>query len=215
MHATGMEGSKILIAHRAIFDYVRVKEILVKMSKLARVGLQRSALACGILALAVFSNPSARSVKPTSGPATGAIPPEVLSIMAAYGAETVTLDRGSRDDKQPEDIVWTGKPGENQSANLYGDPSKPGWYVTLLKRAPNGWSTPHSHPNDRFITVLAGTMWIGTGAKYDQNNTVGIKAGGFIHDIANQLHYDGARDDGFTIEIAGMGPAGTNRPDKK
>lgn len=183
----------------------------MKLSTLARLGLRRSALALGVLALMVFSDPSVRTSK-----GSGPIPAEVLNFMAAYGADAVTLDRNSRDFKLPDQIEWKGRPGSgNQSAILFGDPAKPGLYVQLLKRGPNDWSRPHSHPNDRFITVLAGTMWIGTGTKFDPNNTVGLKPGGFVRDIANQVHFDGSKDDGLTIEIVGMGPATSTQAETK
>jgi len=153
--------------------------------------------------MAILSNPSAKTSRTAGG-----IPQEVVNLMAAYGAEAVMLDRGSRDYRTPEDIPWKGRPGTaNSSAIVFGDPAKPGWYVYLLKRGPNDWSKPHSHPNDRYITVLGGTMWIGTGNKLDPDKTIGIKAGGIIRDIANQPHYDGTKEDGMYIEIAGMGPA--------
>jgi hypothetical protein len=195
----------------AIFDYLRVKEILVKMSKLARLGLRRSALAVGILALTVLSDPSAKTSK-----RTGVIPPDVLNLMAVYGADTVTIDRNAREYKLPDQIEWKGRPGTgSQSATLVGDPSKPGLYVQLLRRDPNNWSRPHSHPNDRFITVLAGTMWIGTGTKFDPDNTIPLKAGSYVRDIGNQTHFDGSKADGLTIEIVGIGPVTTAQAEAK
>jgi len=136
--------------------------------------------------------------------------------MALYGADAATIDRNSRDYKLADQIEWKGRPGSgSQSAILFGDPSKPGLYVQLLKRGPNNWSQPHSHPNDRFITVLAGTMWIGTGNKFDPENTVALKPGSYVRDIANQMHFDGSKADGLTIEIVGMGPATSTQAETK
>jgi hypothetical protein len=191
-------------ASSALLVYASVKEIVVKISKLA---LRLLAPALGILALAVLSNPPANRNKPA-----GLIPSDARDWMAAYGADAAAIDRNARDFKMPEQFEWKGRPGSvTQSATLFGDPSKPGMYVQLLKRGPNDWSQPHSHPNDRFITVLAGTFLIGTGAKADRNNTVAIKPGGVVKDIANQMHYDGTGPDGVTIEIIGMGPSTLTR----
>ena len=187
------------------------KEIPVKISKLARLGLRWLVLTMGILALAALSNPTARTKQQT-----GLLPPDVMKLMAVYGAEAVTLDRNSRDYKLSDQIEWKGRPGSgSQSAILFGDPSKPGLYVQLLKRGPNNWSQPHSHPNDRIITVLAGTMWIGTGNKFDTENTVPLKPGSYVRDIANQTHFDGSKADGLTIEIVGMGPATSTQAETK
>jgi hypothetical protein len=140
--------------------------------------------ACGILALTVFSN---------------------------YGAETVPIDRSMRDFKLPQDFEWKSRPGSaSQTAALFGDPAKPGLYIQLLKRGPDDWSQPHFHPNERFITVIAGTFKIGTGAKFDKDRTVSLGPGSVIRDIANQMHYDGTGLEGATIEIMGMGPSSRN-----
>jgi len=171
----------------------------VTMSKLARPSLRRLALAAGILAIAVLSSPSNRR--------PGLIPLDVQSLMAVYGADAVTIDRNARDFKLPDEADWKSRPGSaSQTAVLFGDPTKPGLYVQLLKRGPDDWSQPHAHPNDRFITVLKGTMLIGTGAKFDRNNTVALGPGSVIRDIAHQMHYDGTGPEGLTIEIIGMGP---------
>jgi quercetin dioxygenase-like cupin family protein len=129
----------------------------------------------------------------------------VLAAVAA--APPVQLDPTIREFKLPADIPW--RQGENGAASalLYGDPSKPGLYVQLLKRGPNQWSKPHSHPNDRYITVLEGTFWAGTGAGFDTERTVPLKPGTFMRDVANKVHFDGSKDDGLTVMFVGMGPS--------
>jgi hypothetical protein len=170
----------------------------VSTSKWGRFGLRWLAPAFGILALAVVAD---RLVKTS----TNKYP------LAAYGAENVTIDRAMRDFKMPQEFEWKSRPNSaSQTAALFGDPTKPGLYIQLLKRGPDDWSQPHSHPNDRFITVLAGTMKIGTGAKFDKDRTVSLGPGSVIRDIANQMHYDGTGPEGLTIQIMGMGPAGRN-----
>ena len=53
---------------------------------------------------------------------------------------------------------------------LFGDPSKPGIYVLLNKWLPGHMSKPHFHENDRYITVISGTWWVGTGDEWDPAN---------------------------------------------
>ena len=175
-------------------------------SKLAKLGLQWLTMALGMLALTVLSSFSIKS-----GP-NGA---DARNILAAWGADNVTIDRAVRDYRMPQDIEWKpSRTGSSQSANVFGDPSKPGLYVQLLKRGPDDWSQPHSHPNDRYITVLAGTMKVGAGANFDKEHTVSMGPGSVIRDIANQVHYDGTGPEGLTIEIIGMGPSAFNRAEK-
>jgi hypothetical protein len=178
----------------------------VTMSKFRRLGLRWLAPVFGILALTMVSGRSVKTNKNT-GPGDAAL----RSLLAAYGAENVTIDRTMRDFKTPQEFEWKTRPGStSQTAALFGDPAKPGLYIQLLKRGPDDWSQPHSHPNERFITVLAGTMKIGTGAKFDKDQTVSLGPGSVIRDIANQTHYDGTGPEGLTIEIMGMGPATRN-----
>src|SRR4051794_35978757 len=100
-----------------------------------------------------------------------------LWIAYPHGAQAVAVGRGSRDYTLPDQMQWRDT-GNGRTANLYGDPSKPGLYAYVLKFGPNMWSMPHVHDNDRFVTVLEGTFWVGTGT-FDQQRTVPLKAGSF------------------------------------
>ena len=77
--------------------------------------------------------------------------------------------------KLPDQIQWKrNAAGTNEVAVFYGDPDKPGLYVQLFKWLPGNMSRPHWHPNDRVITVIKGTWWVGTGDKFDPDSTVPI-----------------------------------------
>ncbi len=109
----------------------------------------------------------------------------------------------------PDQIPWMDY-GGNRVATLAGDPEKPGLYVQMLTWKKGNFSHPHFHPNDRFITVLSGTWWVGTGAKFDPEHlTVPMKPGTFVTDLAKGVHWDGAKDEDTTILIIGEGPATT------
>jgi quercetin dioxygenase-like cupin family protein len=118
------------------------------------------------------------------------------------------LDPNAVTTKTPDQIVWKDN-GGNLTATLAGDPGKPGLYVQMLTwKKGNNFSRPHSHPNDRFITVLSGTWWVGTGDKFDPENlTVPMKPGTFVTHFAKGVHWDGARDEDTTLLIIGEGPA--------
>jgi len=109
--------------------------------------------------------------------------------------------------KLPDQIQWHDSPEGVRSAVMYGDPSKPGMYIILVKWLPGHMSHPHFHPNDRFITVISGTWWVGTGPKFDPNSTVPLPAGTFVTHFAKQIHYDGAKDVEAVLQIVGEGPA--------
>ena len=106
----------------------------------------------------------------------------------------------------PKDIKWVRNNGA-EVAVLVGDPAKPGLYVVLQKWLPHNNSRPHFHANDRFITVISGTWWVNTGAKYDPDGFKPVPAGSFVKHFANQIHYDGAKDAECILQIVGIGPA--------
>jgi hypothetical protein len=110
----------------------------------------------------------------------------------------------------PDHIPWkpsAGLPGA-ETANLVGDPSKPGFYVTLNRFHPGSFSRPHYHDNDRYIAVLSGTWWVSTGSTFNPDSTVPMKQGTFVVHTGKQVHYDGARAGGedAVVMIFGEGP---------
>jgi quercetin dioxygenase-like cupin family protein len=112
----------------------------------------------------------------------------------------------------PADMKWGPAAGlaGTETATLYGDPSKPGFYVQLNRFHPGAFSRPHYHEHDRFIMVLNGTWWVTTGAKFDPENvTVPLKSGTFVTHTAREVHYDGARSgsEDAVVMIFGEGPA--------
>jgi len=129
--------------------------------------------------------------------------------------QAANLDPKALTYKMPDQIQWSGKAGEPQQAVLSGDPSKPELYVMLIKWPPHHMSRPHFHPNARYITVLSGTWWVGTGSKYDPDSTFPMKAGSFVTDLPIGVHYDGAKDEECVLEVVGMGPATTTPAETK
>ena len=149
-------------------------------------------------------------------PVTIMIAAIALSIVAAgssaISAAEQQLNPKAISIKLPDQITWKrNAAGTNETALLYGDPDKPGPYVLMFKWLPGNMSRPHWHPNDRMITVLKGTWWVGTGEKYDPDTTVPLPTGAYVTHFAKEIHYDGAKDTEVWLLMAGEGPA-TNTP---
>ena len=133
----------------------------------------------------------------------------VVAGLSLGTASAVELNPAAITIKMPDAIKWrdpTGAAPVNQ-AILQGDPTKPGLYVVMNRFKPGAFSKPHFHPNDRFITVVKGTWWVGTGNKWDKDATVPVKVGGFVTHFGKQVHYDGAKDEETWLIIVGDGPA--------
>jgi hypothetical protein len=127
----------------------------------------------------------------------------VVSIGSAHAPD---LNPAALAYKLPDQINWIDGGTGAKRAVMFGDPSKPGLYIVLVRWTAHHMSRPHFHPNDRFITVLSGTWWVGTGAKFDPDSTVALPAGTFVTHFGKQIHYDGAKDVDAVLEIVGEGP---------
>jgi hypothetical protein len=114
----------------------------------------------------------------------------------------------------PDNIQWRKGPNQD-SATLVGDPSKPGVYIQMLRWHAGNNSRPHFHSTDRYITVLSGTWWMGSGAKYDPAGMHPVPAGSFVVHHANEIHYDGAKDADCVLYIVGTGPMTTTQAETK
>jgi hypothetical protein len=137
------------------------------------------------------------------------------AAIAVAPARAVELDPKAVIYKLPDQIDWKGT-GGNRSAVLVGDPAKPGLYIVINKwLAGNNFSRPHFHPNDRFITVLKGTWWVGSGRKFDPANTVPMREGTFVTHFGGQVHWDGAKDEDAILLIVGDGPATNTRVEEE
>jgi hypothetical protein len=104
----------------------------------------------------------------------------IAAVLAAGSAHAVELDPKAVVYTLPDNIKWVvNERAGNAQAVIAGDPTKPGLYVVLTKwLAGNHFSRPHFHPNDRFITVIKGTWWVGSGPNFDPaNSTVPLPAG--------------------------------------
>ena len=119
--------------------------------------------------------------------------------------------------KLPDQIPWGPVNAAGaQSAVVVGDPTKPGFYMVYNKWTKgNHFSRPHFHPNDRYIVVLQGIWWVGSGPKFDLANTTLMPAGSFVTHFAKQVHWDGAKDEDTVLLIMGEGPATSTGAEEK
>ena len=130
-------------------------------------------------------------------------------MLADPPAEAMEIVRAA-DILWKQDKTWPGL----QTAVVAGDPSKPGVYVVRAKFSPGTMSSPHFHPDTRYIIVLKGTWWLGAGSKWDREATTPVPAGTFIVHHPNQIHYDGAKDEEVELQIVGVGPSATTPVDE-
>jgi Cupin len=116
----------------------------------------------------------------------------------------------------PDEVHWQDVPGGHgaQQAKLLGDPDRPGLYVVRAKFPPYVMDRPHWHPNARYVTVLQGTWYTGTGDSFDLARAVPMKPGSIMMHPAKASHWDGsAGNETVIVQIMGEGPATTTPVD--
>ena len=109
----------------------------------------------------------------------------------------------------PDQVTWvqTGAllPG-GQSAVIYGEPQKAGFYVTRTKLPADFKVLPHTHPDERVYTVISGTFTIGFGEKFDPARLKSFAPGSVFVVPANTSHFHWARSGETVVQISGLAP---------
>jgi hypothetical protein len=87
--------------------------------------------------------------------------------------------------KLPQDIEFKGPlAGPPQTVVLYGDPKQPGLFVSRVKFSAGWKDPPHWHPDVvRTVVVLSGTLYFGSGDKWDESKFKAYPAGTFYSEL--------------------------------
>ena len=93
-----------------------------------------------------------------------------------------------------------------ETAVVEGDPSKPGYYLTINHFPKGVMSRPHYHPDERYVIVLRGTWHTDEGKEFRPTQTLPLKPGDFMRHPKDGPHYDGALDEDTWVAISGYGP---------
>ena len=131
-----------------------------------------------------------------------------VAVAASAGPDFVRLAPGA--------LHWTEVPGSSgvQQAVLFGNPEQPGPYVVRVRFPPHVMDRPHFHPKARYVTVLEGTWYAGTGPHFDPGKATPLPAGSFMVHPAQAAHWDGSAADGpVVVQITGEGPGTTTLVD--
>ena len=135
----------------------------------------------------------------------------LLSTISPSSGQTLTPDAHGFIAATPEDLQ---PPEGSRSVRILGQGSETGMYVQRFTFAPGTGTRPHFHDQARYITVIEGTWWVALGpeaATYDPDKMIPMKAGSFLYEPPNGIHYDQARDEAVTVQIMGLGPVKTTR----
>ena len=89
-----------------------------------------------------------------------------------------------------------------QVATLLGDPDKPVPIVTRVKLPPDTNVMPHTHPNARTYTVLAGEGKLGFGEKFEAEKLLTFPAGSVYRLPAGVPHFQATGAQGLLSKLS-------------
>ena len=96
-----------------------------------------------------------------------------------------------------------------QMTPLIGDPTKPGLYTVRVNIAPHTQVRPHTHRDNRSVTVISGTWHMGYGGTFDTKALKDLPPGSFYTEPAGQAHFAQTGDEPVVIWVTGYGPSDT------
>jgi quercetin dioxygenase-like cupin family protein len=96
-----------------------------------------------------------------------------------------------------------------QMTPLIGDPTKPGLYTVRVNIAPHTQVRPHTHRDNRSVTVISGTWHMGYGGTFDVKGLKDLPPGSFYTEPAGQAHFAQTGDEPVVIWVTGYGPSDT------
>lgn len=109
---------------------------------------------------------------------------------------------------EPAEIQWRqaqNLPAGAMIAVLEGDPNKQGLFTMRLKM-PDGYRVPpHWHSQQERVTVLSGTLNLGSGDVFDAKTTKPLPAGTFSSMPAGMKHF-GWMTGETVLQLSTMGP---------
>jgi quercetin dioxygenase-like cupin family protein len=136
----------------------------------------------------------------------------VCAIGMAGVAFTVlpALAAGEHHTATPADkVVWQPAPPAIPAgvgfAVLHGNPAEQGLFVIRLKFPAGFEAPPHRHSNEEHVTIISGTLGVGTGETLSREAAPLLAAGSFIQMPANMAHFAWT-DQETVLQINGMGP---------
>ncbi len=109
----------------------------------------------------------------------------------------------------PTELKFSLMPNGTYQAAVVGDSTKPGAYAIRVRMPVGTRVLPHSHPEDRIVVVLGGTVYVGVGEKLDEQTMKALPPGSVYTEQAGRPHFSWAKDGGVVLHVTGVGPTGT------
>jgi len=110
----------------------------------------------------------------------------------------------------PESVKWNPAPFPGiMIAVAAGNPTATGMYAIFVKFAPGAKAQPHTHPDQRIVTVLSGTIRVGIGPEINEGKAAVLRPGSVVIIPADAPHYGWTTEGEAILQEVGTAPTGT------
>jgi quercetin dioxygenase-like cupin family protein len=150
----------------------------------------------------------------------------VLALILGSAAVAVALAQPATErsqppegfsDMRPADLKWVANPAVpgGQVAVVFGDPNKALPFAIRVRLPAGARVMPHTHPETRTYTVIAGEWKLGFGRTFDTAALRAYPAGSVYHLPAGVAHFQATDTADTVVQIEATGPSATVYLDPK
>jgi quercetin dioxygenase-like cupin family protein len=140
--------------------------------------------------------------------ATHLVPVGLLAMLALTVTVTAIAEPAFHA-VRPDEIAWqeVRKMPPLFRAMIHGDQDRPGSFTFRVRAAAGHRLLPHTHPDERVITVLEGTYWSAVGDQWDATKLIAFPAGSLYVVPAGLPHYSAVLEGETLFQESGTGPS--------
>lgn len=137
------------------------------------------------------------------------LPALLLSAALLGGAPLLHADDVGFHAVTPDTIEWKElrKSPPLHRAMIHGSQERPGSFTFRVRAAAGHRLLPHTHPDERVITVLYGTYWSAVGDTWDESKLIAFPQGSFYVVPAGVPHYSAVLEGETVFQESGTGPS--------
>ncbi|HEY7772574.1 MAG TPA: cupin domain-containing protein [Marinagarivorans sp.] len=106
---------------------------------------------------------------------------------------------------EPKELDWRGLQEGVQYAPISGNEHKGDMYVYRVTFPKGHKSQPHFHTDQRVITILQGSLYVGYGDVYDESKLKRLPEGSVFTEPKNTSHFVWAKDERVLMQVTGSG----------
>lgn len=136
------------------------------------------------------------------------IPQAVFTMLVlAFCTYTYALDQKKLNNV---DLSWITRSNGVSVASVSGSEKSNGMYIYRV-RFPKGHKImPHYHSDERVVTVISGSLYVGYGRVFDASKMTKLVAGGLWTEPKEAAHFVWAKDGEVELQVVGFGPSVRN-----